>query len=110
VQALSHVEPMRKHVLLTHTYATELGKNACMHVLIHLANRFGLLVRKMWSPRAFKCHVSPHELVQEVSNASARKFNASHQADTSDFLLWFLNALHSGFGGGKAAGSSKYAY
>lgn len=31
--------------------------------------RFGMLVRKMWNPRAFKGQVSPHELLQ-VKGAS----------------------------------------
>jgi len=108
VQALAHVAPLRNHVLLHPTdFASELGKmhiTACINLL---ASRFGLLVRKMWSSRAFKGHVSPHELVQEISNASARKFTAMHQADASEFLTWFLNALHAGFGGGKRPGSSR---
>ena len=30
----------------------------------HLVNTFGDLIRKMWDPRNFKSHVSPHELIQ----------------------------------------------
>ena len=29
-----------------------------------LVQRFGELVRKIWNPRNFKCHVSPHEMLQ----------------------------------------------
>jgi len=27
-------------------------------------NRFGELIRKIWNPRNFKAHVSPHEMLQ----------------------------------------------
>jgi U4/U6.U5 tri-snRNP-associated protein 2 len=29
-----------------------------------LAQRFGELLRKLWNPRNFKAHVSPHEMLQ----------------------------------------------
>ena len=32
--------------------------------LSHAVNRFGELIRKIWNPRNFKAHVSPHEMLQ----------------------------------------------
>ena len=29
-----------------------------------IVNRFGELIRKIWNPRNFKAHVSPHEMLQ----------------------------------------------
>ncbi|KAG5517838.1 hypothetical protein PMAC_000292 [Pneumocystis sp. 'macacae'] len=48
----------------------------------------------IWNPRAFRAHVSPHELLQEVCAASAGHFRLAHQSDPLDFLSWLLNRLH----------------
>jgi U4/U6.U5 tri-snRNP-associated protein 2 len=66
-----------------------------------LASRFSTLVRKIWNPRAFKSHVSPHELLQEIALRSSKKFILSEQSDPVDFLSWFLNNLHLALGGSK---------
>lgn len=88
VQALSHVRPLRDILLLEDfTQKPELVK------------RLSILVRKIWNPRAFKSHVSPHELLQEISLKSSKKFTLTAQSDPVDFLSWFLNNLHIDFGG-----------
>lgn len=66
-----------------------------------LARRSSTLIRKIWNPRAFKSHVSPHELLQEISLRSSKRFNLTQQADPVDFLSWFLNNLHLALGGSK---------
>ncbi|OAA61119.1 snRNP assembly protein [Niveomyces insectorum RCEF 264] len=112
VQALAHVAPLRSFFLLdefaaktsgggssnsqkTTTAASAANSNA------ELVRRFGLLVRKIWNPRAFKAHVSPHELLQEVALRSNRRFTLTAQSDPVDFLTWFLNHLHLGLGGSR---------
>lgn len=65
-----------------------------------------MLVRKVWNSRAFKGQVSPHEFLQEISNASQKRFRLNQQADPIDLLSWLLNTMHSGMGGTKKAGSS----
>jgi len=90
VQALSHVAPLRNYFLLEDfSSKTE------------LVRRCSILFRKIWNPRAFKAHVSPHELLQEVSLRSNKKFTLTAQSDPVDFLSWFLNNLHLGLGGSK---------
>lgn len=90
VQALAHVAPLRNFFLLDDfSSAPELVK------------RTSILLRKMWNPRAFKAHVSPHELLQEVALRSNRRFTLTAQSDPVDFLSWFLNHLHLGLGGSK---------
>jgi len=90
VQALSHVAPLRNYLLLEDfTNKPELVK------------RTSILFRKIWNPRAFKSHVSPHELLQEVSLRSNKKFTLTAQSDPVDFLSWFLNNLHLGLGGSR---------
>ncbi|KAI1776142.1 cysteine proteinase [Hypoxylon cercidicola] len=90
VQALSHVTPLRNFFLLE-----DLSARA------ELVKRCGILFRKIWNPRAFKNHVSPHELLQEISLKSNKKFTLTTQSDPVDFLSWFLNNLHLGLGGSK---------
>ncbi|KIL84344.1 ubiquitin thiolesterase [Fusarium avenaceum] len=90
VQALAHVAPLRNFLLLEDfSNKTELVK------------RCSILVRKIWNPRAFKAHVSPHELLQEISLRSNKRFTLTAQSDPVDFLSWFLNNLHLGLGGSK---------
>ncbi|KAK5239666.1 Ubiquitin carboxyl-terminal hydrolase 10, partial [Exophiala xenobiotica] len=57
VQALAHVAPIRNFFLL-HQFPQTTPQ---------LPVRFSTLVRKIWNPKAFKSHVSPHELLQEIA-------------------------------------------
>ncbi|KAJ4268327.1 Ubiquitin carboxyl-terminal hydrolase 10 [Fusarium torreyae] len=90
VQALSHVAPLRNYLLLE-DFANK----------TELVKRCSILIRKIWNPRAFKAHVSPHELLQEISLRSNKRFTLTAQSDPVDFLSWFLNNLHLGLGGSK---------
>lgn len=45
--------------------------------------------------------VSPHEFMQAVMTASAKKFTIEKQSDPVDFLSRFLNMLHADLTGGK---------
>jgi U4/U6.U5 tri-snRNP-associated protein 2 len=91
MQLLSHIAPLRNYFMLE-----DLSSRP------QLAQRFGILVRKIWNPRAFKAHVSPHELLQEVTLRSNKRFNLTEQSDPVDFLNWFLNNLHLALGGSKS--------
>lgn len=90
VQALSHVSPLRNYFLLEDFSSFP-----------ELVKRTSILFRKIWNPRAFKSHVSPHELLQEISLRSNKRFTLTAQSDPVDFLSWFLNNLHLGLGGSK---------
>jgi U4/U6.U5 tri-snRNP-associated protein 2 len=91
IQLLSHVVPLRNFFMLEDFSSRP-----------QLVQRFGILVRKIWNPRAFKAHVSPHELLQEIALISCKKFNLTEQSDPVDFLNWFLNNLHLALGGSKS--------
>jgi U4/U6.U5 tri-snRNP-associated protein 2 len=97
VQVLAHVRPIRNFFLLHHLPA--LGTP-------QLPLRLGILVRKLWNPRAFKSHVSPHELLQEIALRSSKRFTLTQQSDPVEFLSWFLNNLHLSLGGSKKPTSS----
>ncbi|KAI9729077.1 MAG: hypothetical protein M1828_000162 [Chrysothrix sp. TS-e1954] len=90
IHALAHVAPLRNYFMLE-----DLSDRP------QLAQRFSTLVRKIWNPRAFKAHVSPHELLQEISLRSSKRFTLTEQSDPVDFLSWFLNNLHLALGGSK---------
>ena len=45
--------------------------------------------------------VSPHEFMQALMGASAKRFTIDKQSDPVDFLSWFLNTLHAELTGGK---------
>ncbi|KAJ3413596.1 U4/U6.U5 tri-snRNP-associated protein 2 [Chytridiales sp. JEL 0842] len=90
IQALAHVKPLRDYFLDESKYKGN-----------ELVKRFGILMRKIWNPKAFKGQVSPHELLQEISNASGKRFRLTEQGDPINFISWFLNALHMGLGGSK---------
>ena len=59
-----------------------------------LSQRFGELLRKLWNPRIFKAHVSPHEFLQAVVLCSKKRFAITKQDDPINFLSWFLNTLN----------------
>ena len=92
VQLLAHVLPIRNFFLL-HEFP--------IPGTPELALRFSTLVRKLWNPKAFRSHVSPHELLQEIALRSSKRFTLTQQSDPVEFLSWFLNNLHLSLGGSK---------
>jgi U4/U6.U5 tri-snRNP-associated protein 2 len=90
IQSLTHIIPLRNFFMLE-----DLSQKP------ELVQRFSVLVRKIWNTRAFKSHVSPHELLQQVARQSQKRFDSLHQSDPVDFLSWFLNHLHLALGGSK---------
>ena len=90
IQALAHIPPLRDFMMLE-----DLSQNT------ELVRRFSVLIRKIWNTRAFKTHVSPHELLQQVSRQSNKRYDLLRQSDPVEFLSWFLNNLHFALGGSK---------
>lgn len=112
VQALAHVPPLRNYFLLG-DFAAAAATNANnnnnhnnnkqqQQPASELVRRCSTLFRKIWNPRAFKAHVSPHELLQEIALRSNKRFTLTTQSDPVEFLSWFLNNLHLGLGGSKS--------
>ncbi|KAL6716422.1 Ubiquitin carboxyl-terminal hydrolase 10 [Lecanora helva] len=90
IQALSHIPPLRNFLMLE-----DFSERP------EIVQRFSVLVRKMWNTRAFKIHVSPHELLQQVSRQSSKRFDLLNQSDPADFMSWLLNNMHLALGGSK---------
>ncbi|KAK9466514.1 hypothetical protein V1512DRAFT_263784 [Lipomyces arxii] len=97
IQSLAHVSPLRNFLMLESFE----GK-------AELVQRFSILVRKLWNAKAFRGHVSPHELLQHVSALSKKRFLITEQADPFDFLNWFLNNLHLALGGSRTRTRSSF--
>lgn len=91
VQTLAHIAPLRNFFLL-HTFPLTTPQ---------LPVRTSTLIRKLWNSKAFRSHVSPHELLQEIALRSSKRFTLTHQSDPVEFLSWFLNNLHLALGGSK---------
>ncbi|XP_019635305.1 PREDICTED: U4/U6.U5 tri-snRNP-associated protein 2-like isoform X1 [Branchiostoma belcheri] len=104
LQALSHVSPLRDYFLQEENYKDI--KRPPGDIMFLIVQRFGELMRKLWNPRNFKAHVSPHEMLQAVVLCSKKRFQITEQGDPIDFLSWFLNAMHASLGGNKKVMSS----
>lgn len=88
-QALSHVIPLRNFLLIESNYKPiRSGDEKYL-----LSQRFGELIRKLWNPRNFKAHVSPHEMLQAIVLSSKKQFEFTKQSDPIIFLGWFLTNL-----------------
>jgi U4/U6.U5 tri-snRNP-associated protein, putative len=106
LQALSHVPPIRNYFLEEKNYCDLQNKKRSGDNLYLIVQRFGELLRKLWNPRNFKAHVSPHEMLQAVVLCSNKKFQITEQSDPVEFLSWFLNSLHIGLNGSRKENSS----
>lgn len=104
LHALSHVGPLRDYFLREQHYAKI--KRPPGDSIFNLVQRFGELMRKIWNPRNFKAHVSPHEMLQSVVLWSNKRFQITEQGDPIEFLSWFLHTLHRALKGNKKADSS----
>ena len=92
LQALISVPQIRSYFLREENYSNI--KVAPGDIMIGLIKRFGELVRKLWNPRNFKAHVSPHEMLQAVVKCSKKKFQITEQSknfinDHFDLLIQF---------------------
>ncbi|XP_074648034.1 ubiquitin carboxyl-terminal hydrolase 39-like [Tubulanus polymorphus] len=104
LQSLSHVAPLRNYFLNEDNYKSI--KRPPGDQMFLLVQRLGELIRKLWNPKNFKAHVSPHEMLQSVVLCSQKKYQITQQGDPIEFLSWFLNALHSALNGNKKINSS----
>lgn len=84
IQLLGHVSPIRDYFLL---------KGLERNPESQLIRRLSIIVRKMWSPKLFKPHISPHELLQYISLVSKQKFSTKESKDPRNFILWLLTEL-----------------
>ncbi|KJH51484.1 ubiquitinyl hydrolase 1 [Dictyocaulus viviparus] len=104
LHALSHVTPLRDFFLREENY--ESIKRPPGDKLTLLPKRFGELIRKLWNPKAFRTHVSPHEMLQATVLCSDKKFQFIKQGDAAEFMSFLLNTLHIALNGTQKSSSS----
>ncbi|ETN72198.1 ubiquitinyl hydrolase 1 [Necator americanus] len=104
LHALSHVTPLRDYFLREENY--ESIKRPPGDKLSLLPKRFGELIRKLWNPKAFRTHVSPHEMLQATVSCSDKKFQFIKQGDAAEFMSFLLNTLHIALNGTQKSSSS----
>lgn len=85
VLALAHIKPFRDYFLVSSNTSSSSSP---------LVRRFAELMRRLWSPRALKAVVSPHDFLNTVSDASERKYGVGKAAEAVEFATWLLNSLH----------------
>jgi U4/U6.U5 tri-snRNP-associated protein 2 len=78
LQALVNVDVLRDYFLREENYVNV--KVAPGDIMFSLLKRFGELTRKLWNPRNFKAHVSPHEMLQAVVKCSKKRFQITEQS------------------------------
>lgn len=76
-QAFSNVPPLRNYFLEEENYRGI--RRPPGDIMFLLVQRFGELMRKLWNPRNFKAHVSPHEMLQAVVLCSKKNFQITKQ-------------------------------
>lgn len=103
LQLLLHINPLRD-------YFIQQSQSGAFDGRSELVQRLGMLYRKFWNPRLFKAQVSPHEFLQEVTQASGRQFRTTQAGDPLEFLSWLLNALHRDLGGSPKRPRSSIVY
>lgn len=101
IHLLLHIPPLRTFLLDPTSPALQEERRPT-----ELVQRLATLCRRLWNPRLFKAHVSPHEFLQEVAKRSAGKFKMTEQGDPVEFLGWVVNTLHRDLGGTKKRNSS----
>ena len=87
-QALAHVPLLRDYFL-----CPPKALDMCEDEKALFAKSFGELFRKMWSPHNYRAHVTPHEAVHALIEASKGKFQIGTRYDPLDLLKWMLNEL-----------------
>lgn len=78
LQALINVAPIRDYFMREENYASMPVVPG--DIMPSLVKTFGELVRKLWNPRNFKAHVSPHEMLQAVVKCSKKRFQITKQS------------------------------
>eukprot|EP01053_Blabericola_migrator_P000018 Blabericola_migrator_1__17@NODE_1005_length_5722_cov_152_220336_g691_i0_p1_GENE_NODE_1005_length_5722_cov_152_220336_g691_i0NODE_1005_length_5722_cov_152_220336_g691_i0_p1_ORF_typecomplete_len477_score90_91UCH/PF00443_29/2_7e44zfUBP/PF02148_19/1_4e12UCH_1/PF13423_6/9e06_NODE_1005_length_5722_cov_152_220336_g691_i0351465 len=86
VQLLCVISPLRNFFLLLDVR----NKQRPDPVVVATAD----LMKKIFNPKNFKGIVCPHEFLQAITTASAKRFSLMKQSNVYEFLTWLLNHLH----------------
>jgi U4/U6.U5 tri-snRNP-associated protein 2 len=79
LQMINVVPAFRQHMLLTDRFADD------------MLEKMALFYKKVWNNKNFKGVISPHELLQAISDKSNKLFKIGKLSDPSLFLVWLIN-------------------
>lgn len=94
IQSLCRVKDLKDYLVLINDSRLESEEVTSDFLVI---KRFSDLLKKIWNPKNFKGHVSPHELMQAISLRSKKSFKIEEQSDPHNFLAWFITELNKEF-------------
>lgn len=93
-KAFCNVPPLRNFFLEEENYKGI--RRPPGDIMFLLVQRFGELMRKLWNPRNFKAHVSPHEMLQAVVLCSKKNFQITKQGNAMSlyclYYIWRMSA------------------
>ena len=80
-QVLNIIPSLREHMLLTEKFADD------------MLEKLSLFYKKAWNNKNFKGVISPHELLQAISDKSNKLFKIGKISDPSLFFVWLINNM-----------------
>jgi len=78
--ALGHIKAVRNYYLLN-SFKDSFNQE------------LGLFIRRMWSSKQFRPHISPAEIMRVVTEESKNRFNLTQQKTPRDFFLFLLHLM-----------------
>lgn len=83
IQMIAHITPIRDFLLL----------ESQSKIDDELIKRLALLIKKLWSPHLLKAHLSPYELLHQLSRVNKNVNSDSKVKDPKSFMLWLINYM-----------------
>lgn len=90
MQAFCRIKPLRDYMVIFDTRSENTDPFEMKYLI---SQRFSELVRKIWNPRNYKGHVSPHELLQAITLKSNKQFQIGMSSDPVRLMVWLLDTI-----------------
>ena len=63
------------------------------HLNDPVLSKFGNFYKKLWNPKQFKGCISPHEVMQQMTDRSNKFYKIGKKSDPVNYLMWLLDNL-----------------
>jgi U4/U6.U5 tri-snRNP-associated protein 2 len=50
-------------------------------------------MKKLWNGQQFKGSISPHEIMQAITDRSSKLFKIGKKSDPASFIIWLIDNL-----------------
>jgi len=78
---LNTIKPFREFLLLAD------------HFEDLLINRYATFTKRIWNWKQFKGSISPHELMQAITERSNKTYRIGIKSDPGNFIVWLIDNL-----------------